>query len=192
MLLRTLTRGRSSVRYKASRPYTAREIQIKQFLFLMLKFRWWSQMFQKILLNRRNTRQAVFCFVTQWLLPMEKRCVTPISLQATVMRIKKSLFFLTESLMRSIAGRFYHFREHVFQKETRVDSSIIFQHVPDNTHSSQIPSLPHSRFWDVTQRSQEALRDISSRGGMFYSFSLRGNPINFRGNKLTQMTSCIH
>ena len=58
--------------------------------------------------------------------PMEKRCVTPISLQATVMHIKKSLYFLTESLMPSIVGRFYHFREHVFQKETRVDSSIIF------------------------------------------------------------------
>ena len=81
------------------------------------------------------------------------RCVTPISLQATVMRIKKSLYFLTESLMPSIAGRFYHFREHVFQKETRVDSSIIFQHVPENTDSSQIPSLPRSSFWDVTQRS---------------------------------------
>ena len=79
-----------------------------------------------ILLNRRNTRQAVLCVVTQWLLPMEKRCVTPISLQATVMRIKKSLYFLTESLMRSIAGRFYHFREHLFQKETRVTFSIIF------------------------------------------------------------------
>ena len=55
--------------------------------------------------------------------------------------------------MRSIAGRFYHFREHVFQKQTRVDSSIIFQHVPENTDSSQIPSLPSSRFLDVTQRS---------------------------------------
>ena len=55
--------------------------------------------------------------------------------------------------MRSIAARFYHFREHVFQKETRVASSIIFQHVPENTDSSQIPSLPRSRFWDVTQRS---------------------------------------
>ena len=42
--------------------------------------------------------------------------------------------------MRSIAARFYHFREHVFQKETRVDSSIIFQHVPENTDSSQIHS----------------------------------------------------
>ena len=62
--------------------------------------------------------------------------------------------------MRSIAGRFYHFREHVFQKETRVASSIIFQYVPENTDSSQIPSLPRSRFWDVTQRSPRALRDI--------------------------------
>ena len=62
--------------------------------------------------------------------------------------------------MRSIAGRFYHFREHVFQKETRVAASIIFQHVPENTDSSQIPSLPRSRFWDVTQRSliQKRLR----------------------------------
>ena len=30
-----------------------------------------------------------------------------------------------------------------------------------------------------------------SRGGMFYSFSLRGNSINFRGNTLTPVTSYI-
>ena len=47
---------------------------------------------------------------------------------------------------------------------------------------------PHSRdlgFSDVCQTKEE----LSSRGGMFFSFSLRGNSINFRGNTLTQMTS---
>ena len=91
---------------------------------------------------------------------MEKRCVISISLQATMMRKKNSIYFLTESLMRSIAARFYHFREHVFQKETRVDSSILFQHVPENTDSSQMPSLPRSRFWDVTQRSPERFASV--------------------------------
>ena len=33
--------------------------------------------------------------------------------------------------------------------------------------------------------------DISSRGGTGYAVSLRGNFINLRGYKLTQMTSCI-
>ena len=32
----------------------------------------------------------------------------------------------------------------------------------------------------------------SSRGGTGYSFSLRGISINFRGNTLTPVTSCIH
>ena len=72
-----------------------------------------------------------------------------------VMRIKKSLYFLTESLMRSIAGRFYHFREHVFQKETRVDSSIIFQHVPENTDSGQIPGK--------NKKEKRRLTEIHSR-----------------------------
>ena len=34
-------------------------------------------------------------------------------------------------------------------------------------------------------------RILSGRGGMFYSGFLRGNFINLRGYKLTQMTSCI-
>ena len=71
------------------------------------------------------------------------------------MRIKKSLYFLTESLMRSIAGRFYHFREHVFQKESRVDSSIIFQHVPENTDSGQIPGK--------NKKEKRRLTEIHSR-----------------------------
>ena len=34
-------------------------------------------------------------------------------------------------------------------------------------------------------------RYLSSRGGTGYAVSLRGNSINFRGNTLTQITSCI-
>ena len=76
--------------------------------------------------------------------------------------------------MRSIAARFYHFREHVFQKETRVASSIIFQHVPENTDSSQIPSLPRSRFWDVTQRSPKERCVTSKKNGCVGDYQIPG------------------